>query len=160
MAPDRTNDLYLPARWRQQDALLRNMADYENLQKITTREKALAKDFAIQSFARDLISNLDVLALALASVPEAKRTDRETNADLVSLYTGVSLTKAELEKTLKRYGVEPFDPTGEKFDPNRHEAMYQAPIPGKESGTVAECQKQGWLIRDRLLRPAAVGVVL
>jgi len=93
------------------------------------------------------------------------------------------LTKREIEKTLARHGVKSFDPTGEMFDPNRHEALYQAPVPGKEPGSVLECQEIGcksflllikeiradrkrgfWMaldtIKDRLLRPAKVGVVL
>ncbi|GAA98836.1 uncharacterized protein L969DRAFT_24912 [Mixia osmundae IAM 14324] len=146
---------------RLKDSLLRSLADYENLQKITTREKAAARDFAVQKLATDLVANTyDILSLALKSVPEAKRTDKANSAELVDLYTGVSLTQTELEKALRRVGVEQFDPTGEKFDPNFHEAMYQAPVPGKQPGTVLECQRKGWTIKGRLLRPAQVGVVL
>lgn len=61
----------------------------------------------------------------------------------MDLHTGVSLTKKEIEKVLKRHGVVAFDPTGEQFDPNRHEALYQAPVPGKEAGSVLECQEIG-----------------
>jgi molecular chaperone GrpE len=130
-----------------QDSLLRTLADFENLQKVTARDKQQAKDYAIRSFATEIVSNLDVIQLALKSVPEAKRTDRSSSNDLADLYMGISLTRDELQKTLKRFGVEPFDPTGEKFDPNRHEAMYQVPIPDKEPGTVLDCQKVGWMIR-------------
>ena len=69
------------------------------------------------------------------------------------------MTSRLLLSTLSTYGVKPFDPTGEKFDPNHHEALYQAPVPGKEPGTVLECQKIGYTIKDRLLRAAQVGVV-
>ena len=69
------------------------------------------------------------------------------------------MTHRLLLQTLFKYHVKPFDPTGEKFDPNRHEALYQAPIPGKEPGTVLECQKVGYMIKDRVLRAAQVGVV-
>ncbi|KAG0149044.1 hypothetical protein CROQUDRAFT_40411, partial [Cronartium quercuum f. sp. fusiforme G11] len=141
-------------------------ADYENLQKITSREKAQAKDYAIQSFAKDLVSNVDVLKLALDSVPEPLRTapssdgsTDEARKSLADLWTGVSSTKTLLEQTLSRFGVTPFDPTGERFDPNKHEAMYQAPVPGKEPNSVLSCSKLGWMLRDRVLRPAQVGVV-
>lgn len=150
------------------------------------REKAQAKDFALTSFAKDLISSIDILTLALNSIVPAKLTaDPATgfkpNDDLVSLYQGVTMTKKEILKVLKRHGVVAFDPTGEQFDPNRHEALYQAPVPGKEPGSVLECQEIGCeplfrivhrkpllnlrpfdsdMIKDRLLRAAKVGVVL
>lgn len=153
-----------------QDSWLRSVADFENLQKITTREKTKAKEYAIESFAKDLIENMDILHLALNTVPADKRTKAArpsssesgpTEADhLADLFVGVDMTAKNLEKTLSRFGVKAFDPTGEKFDPNLHEAMYQAPVPGKEPGSVLECQKKGWLLKDRLLRPAQVGVVM
>lgn len=68
------------------------------------------------------------------------------------------MTHRMLLQTLSKYGVKPFDPTGEKFDPNEHEALYQAPIPGKEPGTVIDTQKIGYKIKDRVLRAAQVGV--
>ncbi|TNY22549.1 GrpE-domain-containing protein [Rhodotorula diobovata] len=121
---------------------LRTLADFENLQKISAREKQAAKDFALQSFAKDLISEIDVLNLALRSIPEDRITAAD-NADLKGLYEGVGLLKRGLEKVLGRHGIVPFDPTGEQFDPNRHEALYQAPVPGKEPGSVLECQEIG-----------------
>jgi len=86
------------------------------------------------------------------SQPSAEET-------LHKLYTGVELTHRLLLQTLFKYHVKPFDPTGDKFDPNFHEALYQAPVPGKEPGTVLECQKVGYKIKDRVLRAAKVGVV-
>ncbi|KAK4705584.1 molecular chaperone GrpE, partial [Phenoliferia sp. Uapishka_3] len=144
------------------DARLRSLADFENLQKISAREKINAKDFALTSFARDLISSIDILSLALKSIPEHKLVHNHADAvagstineDLVSLHQGVRMTKAEIEKVLKRHGVTPFDPVGEQFDPNLHEALYQAPVPGKEPGSVLETQEIGYMIKDRLLRPA------
>ncbi|GAA5897116.1 mitochondrial nucleotide exchange factor MGE1 [Sporobolomyces salmoneus] len=143
------------------DARLRTLADFENLQKISTREKAQAKDFALTSFAKDLVQSIDILHLALKSItPEKLSSSEHANGDLKGLHEGVSLTKREIEKCLERHGVKSFDPTGEQFDPNRHEALYQAPVPGKEPGSVLECQEIGYTIKDRLLRPAKVGVVL
>lgn len=123
-----------------QDARLRALADFENLQKISTREKANAKDFALTSFARDLVASIDILNLALNSVPAPRIA---LNADLVQLHQGVTMTKKEIERVLKRHGVVAFDPTGEAFDPNKHDALYQAPVPGKEPGSVLECQEIG-----------------
>ncbi|KAK4052390.1 GrpE, mitochondrial [Microbotryomycetes sp. JL201] len=142
------------------DARLRGLADFENLQKRSTVEKQQARDFALSAFAKDLISSIDIIELALKSIPEATLKAQEANKDLVSLHEGVSLTKKELDKVLKRHGVVAFDPTGEQFDPNKHEALFQAPVPGKEPGSVLECQEIGYMIKDRLLRPAKVGVVL
>ncbi|POY70964.1 hypothetical protein BMF94_6026 [Rhodotorula taiwanensis] len=147
------------------DARLRTLADFENLQKISVREKQQAKDFALQSFAKDLIAEIDVLNMALRSIPAERLTAvadsaEKPNPDLVGLHEGVKLTKRGIEKVLSRHGIIAFDPTGEQFDPNRHEALYQAPVPGKEPGSVLECQEIGYMIKDRLLRPAKVGVVL
>jgi molecular chaperone GrpE len=68
------------------------------------------------------------------------------------------MTQRQLLQTLFKYHVKPFDPTGEKFDPNFHEALYQASIPDKTPGTVVDCQKTGYTIKDRVLRAAQVGV--
>ena len=163
-----------------QDNWLRSIAEFDNFQKMTSREKQNAKDYAIQSFARELINNMDILHLAMNSVPAEHRSHIEAGSEtsssasspssaaslsdqgkhLADLFIGVAMTAKELEKTLGRFGVSAFDPTGQKFDPNLHEAMYQAPVPGKETGSVLECQKKGWMLKDRLLRPAQVGVVM
>ncbi len=133
----------LLASFNPQDARLRSLADFENLQKIATREKAQAKDFALTSFAKDLIGSIDILRLALNSVAPEKLTAADVNKDLKELHEGVSLTKATIEKVLSRHGIKSFDPVGEQFDPNLHEALYQAPVPGKEPGSVLETQELG-----------------
>ncbi|KAH9911063.1 GrpE nucleotide exchange factor, partial [Fomitopsis serialis] len=153
-------------------------ADFLNLQRNAARDKEQTKDFAISRFASDLLETVDVLALALKSVPQsalsspsstgdassqpstpAAPADKPAEAHLNELYTGVEMTHRLLLQTLFKYSVKPFDPTGDKFDPNRHEALYQAPIPDKEPGTVFDCQKIGYTIKDRVLRAAQVGVV-
>ncbi|KAG2063814.1 GrpE-domain-containing protein [Suillus decipiens] len=150
-------------------------ADFLNLQRNASREKEQQRDFAITRFAGDLLETVDVLALALKSVPESvlAQTDspssdspdssspnsKSVQTYLKELHQGVDMTHRLLLSTLFKYHVKPFDPTGDKFDPNHHEALYQAPIPGKEPGTVIECQKTGYMIKDRLLRAAQVGVV-
>ena len=132
------------------------------------------------------METVDVLSLALKSIPEdvvasfstsssssTSQTDGQPTSDqspstspkksahthLAELYTGVEMTHRLLLQTLFKYSVKPFDPTGDKFDPNRHEALYQAPIPGKEPGTIIDTQKIGYTIKDRTLRAAQVGVV-
>jgi len=146
-------------------------ADFINLQRNSAREKEQTKDYAITKFASDLLETADVLSLALKSVPsEALKLPsspaststpegKAAQAYLVELHTGVEMTHRLLLQTLFKYHVKPYDPTGEKFDPNKHEAMFQAPIPGKEPGTVFDCQKTGYTIKDRVLRAAKVGVV-
>ncbi|KAF8628430.1 hypothetical protein AX15_003950 [Amanita polypyramis BW_CC] len=150
-------------------------ADFLNLQRNAAREKEQQRDYAISRFASDLLETVDVLGLALKSVPqEALPATPEAGSSgssstsslpkthqqyLQELHTGVEMTHRLLLQTLFKYQVKPYDPTGENFDPNLHEALYQAPIPGKEPGTVFDCQKVGYMIKDRVLRAAQVGVV-
>jgi len=164
-------------------------ADFLNLQRNAAREKEQQRDFAITRFASDLLETVDVLALALKSVPPSalqplpQTTDSSSESSsptptptppigeattstppksaltyLIELHEGVDMTHRLLVQTLFKYHVKPFDPSGDVFDPNRHEALYQAPVPGKEPGTVIDCQKIGYTIKDRILRAAQVGV--
>lgn len=147
-----------------QDQLLYSKADLQNTQRRAQEEKQQASEYAITKLARDLASSLDILHLALRSVPEPLRKPSTDSTDearkaVAELYSGVELTQKSMTDMLRTHGVVSFDPTGEKFDPNEHEAMYQAPVPGKEPGTVLECSKIGFKIKGRILRPAQVGVV-
>jgi molecular chaperone GrpE len=126
-------------------------AEFLNLQRNAQREKEQTRDYAITKLATDLVGTVDVLTLALKSVPEEARNGNQ-------LYEGVEMTQRSLLQSLAKYGVEQYDPTGEKFDPNLHEALYTAVVPGKEPGTVIETQKLGYRIKDRVLRAAQVGV--
>lgn len=148
-----------------QDQLLYMRADMQNIQRRATEEKDTASNFAITKLAKDLTSSLDVLDLALRSVPEEFR---ELNKDgkaegvsrvLADLYDGVGLTRKSVLDMLRTHGIESFNPVGEAFDPKYHEALFQAPVPGKEPGTVLDCSKTGYMIKNRLLRAAEVGVV-
>jgi len=168
-----------------------SQADYQNLQRIAAKEKDQTRDFAITRFATDLLDTVDVLSLALRSIPASyaspppppdpsddslsssssssssphstpsQSTVKEKTPDtlLRELYTGVSLTNKQLLATFGNYGITQYDPMGEKFDPNLHEALYAAPILGKEPGTVVETQKLGYMIKGRVLRAAQVGIV-
>lgn len=131
----------------------------ENLRQRTAKEVANSKDYSIQKFAKDLLDTADILSMAIKNVPQEEVAETSTNAHLKNLHTGVSMTRDELLKTFKRYGVEPYDPINEKFDPNLHQANFQVPMPGKEPGTVFDVQKIGFMIKGRVLRPAQVGVV-
>lgn len=148
-----------------QEAILYGKADYQNLQRRSKDEKLLAGDVAITKLAKDLTNSIDILGLALRSVPDEMRTaakdvdSKDPRRVLADLYSGVDLTSKSLLDMLRTHGIVQFDPTGEKFDPKEHEALYQAPVPGKEPGTVLECSKLGYKIKDRLLRAAEVGVV-
>lgn len=140
-------------------------ADFLNLQRNSAREKEQTRDFAITKFAGDLLETVDVLAIALKATPstalskDSSEPLSKTHAEyLQDLHQGVEMTHRLLLQTLFKYHVKPFDPTGGKFDPNFHEAIYQAPMPDKEPGTVVDCQKDGYTIKDRVLRAARVGV--
>lgn len=140
-------------------------ADFINLQRNSAREKEQTRDFAITKFAGDLLETVDVLAIALKATPSTALSKdpseplAKTHAEyLQDLHQGVEMTHRLLLQTLFKYHVKPFDPTGSQFDPNFHEAVYQAPIPDKEPGTVVDCQKTGYIIKDRVLRAARVGV--
>lgn len=138
------------------------------MQRISAREKEQTKEFAISRFATDLLETADTLTMALRSVPSSSK--EATTDDSPPLYfqpstqttdallQGVEATYRILIQTFAKYGIKPFDPTGEDFDPNRHEAMYSAPVPGKKAGEVLDCQKLGYTIKDRVLRAAQVGV--
>ena len=141
------------------DKYLRSVADYRNLQERTKREIQAAKDFALQRFARDLVESVDNLDRALSTVDSSKLVPE--NSDLVTLHDGLKMTDNILINTLKKHGLERFDPSvqGEKFNPNIHEAVFQTPQPNKEDGTVFHTQQKGFMLNGRVLRAAKVGVV-
>ncbi|KAG4305983.1 hypothetical protein PORY_000893 [Pneumocystis oryctolagi] len=141
------------------DKYLRSVADFRNLQARTQREIADAKMFAIQQFAKDLINSVDNLERALATVPEDSRTNVEKSKELVDLYAGLKMTETILNKTLEKHGLIKYDGLGEKFNPNLHEAVYQALVPGKEAGTIFHNEQTGFILNGRVIRPAKVGVV-
>jgi molecular chaperone GrpE len=138
------------------DRLLRAMAEMENLRRRTEREVADAKTYGVTAFARDMLTVADNLARALDSLSDEARA----NADgpLKSLIEGVELTTRDFTAALARHGVKKLEPLGEKFDPNFHQAMFEAPNEELPAGTVAQVVQSGWRIGDRVLRPAMVGV--
>ena len=138
------------------DQRLRMAADMENLRRRTTREINDAKSYAISGFARDMLQVSDNLQRALAAVPE--QADDATDNGLKTLVEGVELTERAMLTALERHGVRKLEPVGQKFDPNFHQAMYEVPNTDVPNNTVVDVVQPGYVIGDRMLRPAMVGV--
>ena len=138
------------------DKYVRALAESENIRRRGTKLTADAKLYAVQKFTKDLLDVADILERASNSVPEEERQKSET---LSQLFEGVIMTEVELQKVFKKHGLEKVDPLDEPFDPNFHEAMFQLPVEGKTSGTVAVVQKVGYKLHGRAIRAAQVGVV-
>jgi molecular chaperone GrpE len=138
------------------DKMLRTLAEMENLRKRTAKEVADARTYGISGFARDVLDIADNLQRALDAVP----ADAKAAADpgLKALMEGVELTERSLLNALEKNGVKKFDPAGEKFDPNFHQAMYEVPDASVPTGTVVQVVQAGYMIGERVLRPALVAV--
>ncbi len=137
------------------DQLLRALAEAENTRRRARREKEDTARYAIANFARDVLAVSDNLARAIEAVPEDARAGDDA---METLYQGVELTQRELRTAMERHGIRPVDPRGEKFDHNFHQAMFEVESPDAEPGTVVEVMQLGYVIGERLLRPAMVGV--
>lgn len=111
----------------------------------------------IQSFCKDLLEVADILEKATESVP--KEEIKDENPHLKSLYEGLVMTEVQIQKVFKKHGLLRLNPVGAKFDPYEHEALFHAPMEGKEPGTIALVSKIGYKLHGRTLRPALVGVV-
>ena len=137
------------------DQLLRALAEAENTRRRARREKEDTAKYAIANFARDVLAVSDNLARAIEAVPDDARAGNDV---METLYQGVELTQRELRTAMERHGIRPVDPRGEKFDHNFHQAMFEVESPDAEPGTVVEVMQLGYVIGERLLRPAMVGV--
>ena len=138
------------------DRMLRTLAEMENLRKRTTKEVADARLYGITGFARDVLDIADNLQRALDAVPAEARANADPG--LKALIEGVELTERSLLNALEKHGVKKFDPQGQKFDPNFHQAMYEVPDASVPAGTVVQVMQAGYTIGERVLRPALVGV--
>ena len=138
------------------DRILRTMAEMENLRRRTEKEVADSKVYGVSSFARDMLTVADNLQRAQANLPAEARTDLPPAVK--SFVEGVELTERDFLSRLARFGIKPMDTDGQKFDPNRHEALFELPDPSVPSGTIAKVVETGYMIGDRILRPAKVGV--
>jgi len=143
---------------QKQDQVLRALAEAENARRRAAIDVENAHKFAVSKFSKDLLEVADNLGRAANSVPEELRTSDETPA-LKALYEGVIMVDDGLHKTFEKHGLKRIDPLGEKFDPNLHNAMFEAPDPEKEPGTVMHVASPGYVMHERVVRPAGVGVV-
>ena len=137
------------------DRLLRALAENENLIRRGRREREDAIKYAATNFARDMLAVSDNLSRALAAL---SGSDDNQGDSIKALLEGVKLTEKELLSSLERHGVSRIVSKGEQFDHERHEALFEVPSPDMEPGIIVEVVEEGYMIHDRLLRPARVGV--
>lgn len=138
------------------DRLLRLAAEMENVRKRAEREIADTRAYAIAGFARDMLTATDSLSRALMTLPaEARET---ADGPLKALIEGIEMTEREMQRLLAKHGVRPIEAEGEKFDPHKHQAMFEVPDPSRPEGTVVQVVQTGFTIGERVLRPAMVGV--
>jgi molecular chaperone GrpE len=138
------------------DRLLRALADMENMRKRTEREVADARVYGISNFARDIIGVADNMHRAMQALDDELRAKADEATK--TLLEGVELTERELMKTLEKHGVKRVEPMGQKFDPNKHQAMYEVEDASVPSGSVVQVMQAGYVIGERVLRPALVAV--
>ena len=135
------------------DRFMRALADAENARKRGERDRREAEQYGSTRLARDLLPVYDNLRRALDNVPEQLRSDA------AALTEGVELTLRELTNVMTKHGVKPISPVvGDMFDPQQHQAMFEAALPGTKAGQIIQVMTEGFLLHDRLLRPAQVGV--
>ncbi|HVZ14250.1 MAG TPA: nucleotide exchange factor GrpE [Bauldia sp.] len=138
------------------DKLLRTLAEMENLRRRTEREMADARTYAVASFARDMLTVGDNLRRAIDAVPKEQRDGRDPA--LSTLIEGVEMTERSMEQSMAKFGVRRVDTAGVKFDPQVHQAMFEVESPEAQPGTVVQEVQAGYVIGDRVLRPALVGI--
>jgi molecular chaperone GrpE len=138
------------------DRLLRTLAEMENMRKRTEREVADSRIYAITAFARDILTVADNMHRAMQALDDELRAKADTGVK--ALLDGVELTERELMNALEKHGVKRIEPLGQKFDPNRHQAMYEVEDASVPSGSVVQVVQAGYLIGERVLRPALVAV--
>ena len=138
------------------ERVLRTLAEMENLRRRTEREVADAKTYGVTSFAREMLTLADNLRRALEAIPPEARAAADPT--LIAFVEGVELTERAFLASLARQGVKKIEPQGQRFDPNMHEALFEAPDPSVPNGTVVQVVETGYSIGERCLRPAKVGV--
>lgn len=138
------------------DRALRAAAEMENLRRRTQRDVADARSYAIANFARDMLGVSDNLRRALDAIPQEARA--AGNQGFSTLIEGVEMTERAMLSALERHGVKKIEPVGERFDPHFHQAMFEIPDADKPANTVLQVVQSGYVIGDRVLRPAMVGV--
>ena len=154
LVEDENNDLEVKIK-ELKDQLMRTLADSENLRKRTLKEVEQAKKYSHISFVRDLVSSVDNLKRALDSVPEDKS---KLSEPIKNLILGLEIVEKEIVTTLEKNNIKQISPLGEKFDYNFHQAMFEIPTNDYDPGLVVEVSQNGYLLYDRLVRPAMVGI--
>ena len=139
-----------------QDKYLRALAEAENVRQRMMKQVEEAKLFGIQGFSKDILEVADILEKATESVPKAE-LESNSNPHLSSLFQGLKMTEAELQKAFSKNGLTKINPVGEVFDPSFHEALFE--VPGEKPGTIAVVSRVGYILHGRTIRPARVGVV-
>ena len=137
------------------DQLMRSLADGENLRKRTLKDIENSKKYSHISFVKDLVTSVDNFQRALKAVPEDKSSLPEPIKNLI---VGLEIVEKEILVTLEKHNVKLIDPMGEKFDYNLHQAMFEVPTNEEEPGKVVEVSQKGYVLHDRLVRPAMVGI--
>jgi len=136
------------------DQLLRSVAEMDNLRKRSIREREDASKYAVTSFAKDLLDVADTFARALQAIPPELRDDPKVSI----LVQGIEATEKSFLSCFSKNGIRKIDPLDEPFNPHFHEVMFESPVAGKATGTIIQVIESGYVINDRLLRPARVGV--
>ncbi len=135
------------------DKFMRALADAENSRKRADKQRREAEQYGGSKLARDMLPVYDNMKRAL----EVATDEQKQNA--AALIEGIELTMRELLKVFGKHGIELLSPqVGDKFDPQLHEAMFEAPVPGTKAGDIIQVSAEGFMLHDRLLRPAQVGV--
>jgi len=135
------------------DRFMRALADAENARKRSEKDRREAENYGGSKLARDMLPVYDNMKRALEAATDAQR---EVNGPLLE---GVELTMRELLNVFKKHGIEVIAPAvGDRFDPQHHQAMFEAPVPGTKAGDIIQVAAEGFMLHDRLLRPAQVGV--
>ncbi|MDR9392798.1 nucleotide exchange factor GrpE [Roseovarius sp. SYSU LYC5161] len=136
-----------------QDKFMRALADAENARKRAQKDRTEAENYGGSKLARDMLPVYDNMTRALGSVSD------EQKEAAGALIEGVELTLRELLSVFSKHGIVPISPeVGDKFDPQQHEAMFEAPVPGTTAGEIIQVSAEGFMLHDRILRPAQVGV--
>ena len=140
------------------EQILLHMADYENRAKRAEQQVKDVRQYAVTGFAKDMLVVADNLGRALEAFTGEPSKESDTKTNVKALVEGVQMTQKELHSQLSKHGIELFDPVGEKFDPNFHQAMFEVPNTDVPNNTIISVQQKGYSIGERILRPALVGV--
>jgi len=140
---------------KQKEQVLRQLAETENVRRRAQREREDTIRYGASALAKDLLNVADNLQRALQSVPSEAR---ESDDVIKNLVIGIEMTEKELLSAMQKQGVEKIEPLGEKFSYDKHQAMFEVPDTGKPAGTIVELMQPGYIMHERLLRPAMVGV--